>query len=56
MVGFSRVYLSQHFIVDMLAGSFIGVSVTILFQLYIEKKSIKWADGSLRDVFSRKRN
>jgi membrane-associated phospholipid phosphatase len=56
MVGFSRVYLSQHFVVDMLAGSFIGVSVTILFQLYIEKKSIEWADGSLRDVFSRKRN
>ncbi len=56
LVGFSRVYLSQHFVVDLLAGSFIGVSVTILFQLYIEKKSIKWADGSLRDVFSRKRN
>lgn len=56
LVGFSRVYLSQHFVVDMLAGSFIGVTVTLLFQLYIEKKSIKWADGSLRDVFSRKRN
>lgn len=56
MVGFSRVYLSQHFILDLLAGSFIGVSITILFQLYFEKKPMKWADGSLRDVFSRKRN
>ncbi len=55
LVGYSRVYLSQHFVLDILAGSLIGVSLTILFQLYIEKKSIKWADGSLRDVFLRKR-
>lgn len=56
LVGFSRIYLSQHFALDVLIGSFIGVSVTILCKLYFDKLPMKWADGSLRDVFSRKRN
>ena len=54
LVGYSRIYLSQHFAIDVLAGSFIGVSVTILCKYYFEKYPMKWADGSLRDVFSRK--
>jgi len=54
-VGFSRIYLSQHFALDVLVGSLIGVAVTISWQFYIEKLPLKWADGSLRDVFSRKR-
>jgi len=55
LVGYSRVYLSQHFTIDVLAGSFIGVSVTMLCQYYFDKKPLKWADGSLRDVFLRKK-
>jgi len=54
LVGYSRIYLSQHFEIDVLAGSFIGVSVTILCKCYIDKIPMKWADGSLRDVFLRK--
>ena len=54
LVGYSRVYLSQHFEIDVLAGSFIGVSVTILCKYYFDKTPLKWADGSLRDVFLRK--
>lgn len=54
LVGFSRVYLSQHFILDLLVGSIIGVSVSISCNLYLDRFSMKWADGSLRDVFSRK--
>lgn len=54
LVGYSRIYLSQHFALDVLAGSVIGVSVTILCKYYVEKSQFKWADGSLRDVFSRK--
>ena len=54
LVGYSRVYLSQHFEIDVLAGSFIGVSVTILCKYYYDKTPLKWADGSLRDVFLRK--
>ena len=54
LVGYSRIYLSQHFALDVLVGSFIGVSVTILCKFYLDKYELKWADGSLRDVFSRK--
>jgi len=54
LVGYSRIYLSQHFALDVLVGSFIGVSVTMVCKFYFDKYSMKWADGSLRDVFSRK--
>jgi len=54
LVGYSRIYLSQHFALDVLVGSFIGVFVTILCKYYFDKNPMRWADGSLRDVFSRK--
>jgi membrane-associated phospholipid phosphatase len=54
LVGYSRIYLSQHFVLDVLVGSFIGVSVTIICKYRFEKHPLKWADGSLRDAFSRK--
>lgn len=54
LVGFSRIYLSQHFALDVLVGSIIGVVVSIIFKNYLDKTPTKWADGSLRDVFSRK--
>jgi membrane-associated phospholipid phosphatase len=53
-VGYSRIYLSQHFAIDVLVGSFVGVSMTIFCKFYFDKYTMKWADGSLRDVFSRK--
>ena len=56
LVGFSRIYLSQHFAIDVLFGSLIGVFGTLLCKYYFAKMNIKWADGSLRDVFSRKRS
>jgi membrane-associated phospholipid phosphatase len=46
-VGFSRVYLSQHFAIDVQIGSLIGVFVTILCKYYFDKLPMKWADGSL---------
>lgn len=54
LVGYSRIYLSQHFAIDVLAGSIIGVSATIMCKYYFDKKPLKWSDGSLRDVFLRK--
>jgi membrane-associated phospholipid phosphatase len=47
LVGFSRIYLSQHFAIDVLIGSLIGVSVTILCKYYFDKLPMKWADGSV---------
>jgi membrane-associated phospholipid phosphatase len=55
LVGYSRRYLSQHFALDVLVGSVIGLMVTVSWQLYLQKFPLKWADGSLRDVFLRKK-
>ena len=51
LVGYSRFYLSQHFALDVLVGSAIGVSATILCKYYFDKTPMNWAEGSLRDVF-----
>lgn len=56
LVGYSRIYLSQHFAIDVLAGSLIGVSVTVLCKYYFDKTTLKWADSSLLDVFSGKQS
>lgn len=54
LVGFSRIYLSQHFALDVLVGSIIGVVVSIICKNYLDETPTRWAVGSLRDVFSRK--
>lgn len=50
-VGFSRVYLSQHFFNDIYAGSLIGVIVSFFTFHFIENSSfinrLKWIDQSL---------
>lgn len=55
LVGYSRIYLSQHFALDVLVGAIIGVAVTVSWQSYYKTLPLKWAKGSLRDVFSRKK-
>ena len=51
-VAFSRVYLSQHFFLDIYIGSLIGVVATVLSYLYIngspKVNSKSWIDNSLR--------
>jgi len=54
LVGYSRIYLSQHFALDVLVGSFIGILSTLICRYYFDKYPMKWMDSSLRDVFSRK--
>ena len=56
LVGVSRVYLSQHFALDVLVGSLIGVATTMLCQYYFEKQPMKWANGTLQDVILRKKH
>lgn len=48
LAAFSRVYLSQHFVIDILFGSIIG-SLTALFFMSLEKK-ISWNDRGLKDI------
>jgi len=46
LVGFSRIYLSQHFAVDVLAGSFVGILAVFCTQYLIDKFPVKWIDNS----------
>jgi membrane-associated phospholipid phosphatase len=41
LTGFSRIYLSQHFPVDVLAGSLVGVSVSVLVYQMIPLKTFE---------------
>jgi membrane-associated phospholipid phosphatase len=51
MVGFSRVYLSEHFFEDVVAGSIMGVTLAILWIWFMENKkfihSPSWNRGLL---------
>jgi len=46
LVGLSRIYLSQHFAVDVLAGSFVGILAVFCTKYLIEIFPIKWIDNS----------
>jgi membrane-associated phospholipid phosphatase len=52
LVGYSRMYLSEHFFEDVLAGSIIGVMVTVFWLWWIDGKTFlhspKWERGALR--------
>jgi len=39
MVGYSRIYTGNHFLIDVLAGSFIGISCSIICWLALVKKT-----------------
>jgi membrane-associated phospholipid phosphatase len=52
MVGYSRMYLSQHFFEDVTVGSVVGVLITFLWLSYIDRKefinSPRWNQGLLK--------
>lgn len=47
MVAGSRVYLSQHFLADIMAGSVIGILSAVLIYWYFQKQNGKWLDKSI---------
>lgn len=47
MVAYSRVYLSQHFLIDITAGSFIGVCCILASFWWFSKMKSTWLDGSI---------
>ena len=51
LTGFSRVYLSQHFLVDILAGSVIGTLSALFFYWYFRSLKHEWLDLSIQNVF-----
>jgi membrane-associated phospholipid phosphatase len=53
LVGYSRIYLSQHFLEDVVAGSLIGVIITAITFLYIKDNNSLSLNGSLITVFKK---
>ncbi len=53
LIGYSRIYLSQHFFEDVYAGSVIGVVVTGLVFYFFYTKKYEWMDDSLVTIFKR---
>ncbi len=49
LVGYSRIYLLQHFLVDVAWGAMIGVSCTAVFWMYFETAKLPaWMNGYLK--------
>jgi membrane-associated phospholipid phosphatase len=53
LVAFSRVYLSQHFLIDIYFGSIIGIVSAVFFCLLLFSSKRKWLDRSLFDYLRR---
>ena len=51
LVGYSRIYLSQHFFEDVYAGSIIGVFVTLIVYYCMRKTNAKWMSHSFIKSF-----
>ncbi|MCW3070918.1 MAG: phosphoesterase PA-phosphatase related protein [Bacteroidetes bacterium] len=47
-IGYSRIYLSQHFFEDVYAGSLIGVVTTMIVYLLLRNSKAPWMGRSLR--------
>lgn len=48
LTAYSRVYLSQHFLVDIFAGSIIGTATTYLLRPYFTTEGKPWLEYSLK--------
>ncbi len=55
VIGFSRMYLSQHFFSDVYAGSIIGVTAAVLWYVFFVEKTTKvWWNNSLQEKIKRR--
>jgi membrane-associated phospholipid phosphatase len=48
LVGYSRIYLSEHFLIDVFTGSLIGVITTLVVYYIYEKNQRDWMNRSLK--------
>lgn len=53
MVGYSRMYLSQHFFEDVMAGSAIGVFVTLVWLTFLDSRKFINSPGWCRGLLDR---
>jgi membrane-associated phospholipid phosphatase len=52
LIAFTRIYLSQHFLGDAIAGSLIGVTSALFFQWFYESKNVQWLEINIIALFS----
>lgn len=50
VVAFSRIYLSQHFLGDVVAGSLIGTLGALIFYMVFYKNNRKWHEWTIQKV------
>ena len=57
MVGYSRMYLSQHYLRDVVVGSIIGIIISILSYYFVQNSNklnqLSWIDKSLSQLLSK---
>jgi len=51
IISYSRVYLSQHFLVDILAGSFLGMITILFFYWYFHTLKCTWINKPVHSFF-----
>jgi len=54
LVGYSRMYLSEHFFEDVIAGSALGVIVTVFWIYFLEHKQFMHGDKWNRGLFNKR--
>lgn len=52
--GFSRIYLSQHFLGDVLAGSVLGIFSAIIMEAIFKKSKVEWMDENIITLIRKK--
>jgi membrane-associated phospholipid phosphatase len=53
-VGYSRVYLSQHFLIDVVAGAIVGMISFYIACILVENSKAKWLNNSLNAYWKKK--
>ncbi|MBN1116500.1 MAG: phosphatase PAP2 family protein [Bacteroidales bacterium] len=53
-VGYSRIYLSQHFLIDVYFGALIGIISAFVIIMLIDKSKAKWLDSSITKIIRKK--
>lgn len=56
IVAYSRVYLSQHFLADIVAGSLIGTLGTLGFYMVFYSQDRKWHKWSPQKIYGHEKN
>lgn len=53
LIGYSRIYLSQHFFVDVYLGSILGTISALFIVLLLNSSKKKWLDKSIINIFAK---